>query len=96
MKNTIRIEGGSYTSLNSAMKHVSRGKAVIINRGDEDILVFNKDIRHFNVPPQTGDLVTGNFEWMVRDSGGSSLMKAYEGISGGTRVLQASHGSGHN
>lgn len=37
--------------------------------------------------------VTGKFEWYVGDSGGSRLMKQYEGISGGTRVFQAAHGN---
>lgn len=38
------------------------------------------------------DPVSGHFEWRVGDSGGSKLMKAYEGISGGHRVFQAHRG----
>lgn len=92
MKSTIRIEGGTYTSLKSALKYVRRGRAIILNRDGEDILVFTREINFFN-QPEVGDCVDGKFTWLVADSGGSSLMKQYTGISGGTRVLQASHGN---
>ena len=94
------VNRGSYTNPRKALKYVSRGLAAVVACTDNgqitqirmleaaELAMTRSILKQYKV----FDPVTGSFTWAVGDSGGSKLMKAYEGISGGHRVLQASHG----
>lgn len=95
------VNRGSYTNSEKAMRYVERGFAAVVSASDTGIV---REIRmleeselaivrsSLRARQRDIDPVRGSFEWFVGDSGGSKLMKQYEGISGGTRVFQATHG----
>ena len=104
MQNFVTIVNrGTYTNQRKALKYIARGLASVVSCSDNGQiteihmleaaeLAMSRSYNKRCHPRTEIDPVTGAFSWMVADSGGSKLMKQYEGISGGTRVLQASHG----
>jgi hypothetical protein len=94
-------ESPKYTNPKKALAYVARGLAAVEACSDNGHLTHIRMLEAAELAATKSalrryserDPVTGNFVWMVGDSGGSRLMKQYEGISGGTRVLMAEHGN---
>lgn len=90
------INRGTYTSGKRAASYCGRLLAEFVSAGEirmleaAELALLKQQMKSSY---REYDPVTGKFTWLVADSGGSSLMKQYTGISGGTRVLQASHGN---
>ena len=102
---TNRKDGNAYTTQRKAVKYIARGLAKCLSATETGIIneiamletaelsIARSTIKRMSMKSGVLDSVTGKFEWFVGDSGGSSLMKQYEGISGGHRVYQATHGN---
>lgn len=100
MRQFVRIENrNSYTSVRKAADYIRRGLATTID-GDPlrinmldaaALLTLRSAMR---ADKRDYDPVTGAFAWYVGDSGGSQMMRDYQGVSGGTRVYQANHKDG--
>ena len=92
------INRGTYTSGKKAASYCGRAIAepVLVDGvpSRSQIRMLEKAELETLRPTSRGyDPVSGRFEWVVADSGGSRLMQQLEGISGGYRVLQAVHGN---
>lgn len=90
------INRNSYTNGKRAASYCGRGLAVPVSRNEIAMLTAAELERvHRLMQRPEYDPVKGAFEWFVGDSGGSALMRQYEGISGGTRVFKAQRGDAH-
>jgi hypothetical protein len=88
----------SYTSHKKAMTYVERGLAEVTSVTDNGRVTEIKmlDAAHIALSKTLNRsavdrTVTGSFGWFNGESGGSSLMKSLEGVSGGIRVKKARH-----
>lgn len=98
---TNRKDGKAYTSQKRALLFVSRGMAAVVTATDTGQITHIRMLEAAELAvtktlmrsTRVTDPVTGKFEWFVGDSGGSRLMRQYEGVSGGHRVFQATHGN---
>lgn len=96
-----RKDGEARTNRKRALNFVSRGMAAVVSCTDTGVILEIRMLEEAELAVVRSmlrkyserDPVTGNFSWFVGDSGGSRLMKRYEGVSGGYRVYQATHGS---
>lgn len=88
------VNRGSYTSAKKAYGYCVRGLAAPVAMDgiiSEIRMLEAAELAMHRSSRREYDAVSGKFEWFVGDSGGSRLMKEYEGISGGYRVYQAEH-----
>ena len=101
MQKYVRIVNRStYTNPRKAMKYVSRGLASIVSATDDGHITEIRMLESAELAlarsanrllVEEYDPVTGKFHLYVGDSGGSQMMKMYDGISGGYRVWQFAH-----
>lgn len=101
MRSFVRIENRqTYTNLNRANDYIRRGLARVVESSSNGtpqiihMLDTSELSRLRSEMKQTRanyDSVDGGFNWFVAYSGGSSMMRQYQGVSGGFRVYQATH-----
>lgn len=91
---------GKYTNERKAHLYVARGFAAIVKATESGRLLEIRMLEAAEIAlVQSGlkssrraiDNIEGVFEPFVGDSGGSQLMKHYEGTTGGHRVWQLDH-----
>ncbi len=85
---TVENDGAKATSRARAESYVRRGAASWLDYTHEAIYFCDPGILLARNEERSG----GVHHWYVGDSGGSSLMKAYTGQTGGTRVLMTDGG----